>query len=340
MSEGAEAKPEALLAKEGPDVSVLIAAYNATDSVHRAIDSALDPSQGVRVEVIVADDASTDATAETVAKRAETEPRLTLLRLTENGGPGAARRAALSAASGDWVAVLDADDVFLPGRLARLTTTAAERDLDLIIDNLALRDPADDPGSAPAADLPSAFPLARGECTAIDPHRFALNAIPGGRVNLGWSKPLIRRAFLTEHGVAWSDLRHGEDFLFAMEVLLAGARAALIGEPGYLYHLRRSRRSHARAAQSRTVTSLDDQLRVAQILSQHPEVAASPALAQRFRALPGEIRAAGAVLEAMDRRAAGRQLAAAASLLGVLPRPLALARCLAARFGPGSRRIR
>ena len=70
------------------------------------------------MEVIVVDDCSSDRTV-SIAAGFPTD-RVRVLALTENHGPGAARNAGLAAARGEWVAVLDADDTMLPGRLAAM----------------------------------------------------------------------------------------------------------------------------------------------------------------------------------------------------------------------------
>ena len=99
-----------------PSVSVVIPAYNAQRFLAEAIDSVL--SQGHnRLEIIVVDDGSTDATA-TVARGYPSEVRLLQ---QENRGIGSARNAGVDAASGDLLAFLDADDVWTDGALeARL----------------------------------------------------------------------------------------------------------------------------------------------------------------------------------------------------------------------------
>ena len=95
-----------------PDASVVIAAYNAEDTIRRAIRSAL-AQNDVAVEVIVADDCSTDATRETVTALGMAAVRL--VALDGNKGPGGARNAGFAAARGRWIAVLDSDDTMRPG---------------------------------------------------------------------------------------------------------------------------------------------------------------------------------------------------------------------------------
>ena len=98
-----------------PKVSVLLPVRNGDPWFAEALDSIL-AQQGVDFEVIVVDDGSTDGTPALLA--ACRDPRLRVIRC-EGGGLVAALNTALEAARGDYVARMDADDVALPGRLAR-----------------------------------------------------------------------------------------------------------------------------------------------------------------------------------------------------------------------------
>lgn len=69
-----------------PDISFVIAAFNAADTIEAAIQSALD-QQGVTLEVIVVDDRSADDTIPYVEAIAAIDPRVRLLALEENRGP-------------------------------------------------------------------------------------------------------------------------------------------------------------------------------------------------------------------------------------------------------------
>lgn len=97
-----------------PTVSVLVPAYNSADFVREAITSALE-QHDVPLEVIVVDDGSSDGTAEVVTGMSD--PRVRLLQ-QENGGVAVARNRAAAAARGEFLALLDADDVWLPHKLA------------------------------------------------------------------------------------------------------------------------------------------------------------------------------------------------------------------------------
>jgi glycosyltransferase involved in cell wall biosynthesis len=111
-----------------PLVSVIIPAHNSVATVARAIRSAA--AQTYRnIEIIVVDDASSDATAD-VARRAAAEyPTIafSLLKTSGQSGAGAARNAGIAAARGEFVAFLDADDEWFPEKTAQQLTILGEQ---------------------------------------------------------------------------------------------------------------------------------------------------------------------------------------------------------------------
>jgi succinoglycan biosynthesis protein ExoU len=212
-------------------VAVIIAARNAADTIGAAIRSAL--SQPRTAEVIVIDDASTDATAATAQAAASGDPRLRVLRCEANVGPAAARNIAIAASAAPVIALLDADDMFLPGRLARLLTIPG---WDLIADNIAFL--ADTSGTVQAT--PSG-PPGTG-LSALDLAEFARGNLPRKgrrRGELGFLKPLIRRDFIDRHGLRYDPgLRLGEDYDLYARALMAGARFLVSHDTGYVARVR------------------------------------------------------------------------------------------------------
>jgi glycosyltransferase involved in cell wall biosynthesis len=105
-----------------PSISVVIPAYNAERFIAEAIQSVLAQTYEV-TEIIVVDDGSSDHTCEAAAGFARTR-----IIKQSNGGPGAARNTGVNAASGDWIAFLDSDDLWLPRKtevqLGYITTDA------------------------------------------------------------------------------------------------------------------------------------------------------------------------------------------------------------------------
>lgn len=95
-------------------ISVIIPAYNRAGCIARALESV--KAQGITdLEVILGDDASTDPTVELTMT---IMPSVKVARLTSNLGASAARNAALKLAKGDYIAFLDSDDEWLPGKLS------------------------------------------------------------------------------------------------------------------------------------------------------------------------------------------------------------------------------
>jgi hypothetical protein len=111
-----------------PSFSVVIAAYQAAEFVGDAVASALEQSVPPR-EVIVCDDGSTDDIAGALEPYRD---RIQFLR-QENRGEAGAKNAAARAASGEFISILDADDLYLPERLELVGNAAAARpDLDVL----------------------------------------------------------------------------------------------------------------------------------------------------------------------------------------------------------------
>ncbi|MFO7899046.1 MAG: glycosyltransferase family A protein [Planctomycetota bacterium] len=113
-----------------PRVSAVIPAYNAERFVAEAVDSALAQTHP-NVEVVVVDDGSTDGTPD-VLERYDDDPRVRVLR-QEHAGPAAARNRAIAEASGEYVAFLDADDLWEPAKTQKQLALFREReDLGLV----------------------------------------------------------------------------------------------------------------------------------------------------------------------------------------------------------------
>jgi len=95
-----------------PKISVVIPCFNAKNYIAAAIESVL-AQEWPNIEILVVDDGSSDGSPDLVQKRFST---VKLLRQS-NQGVAKARNNGISQATGDWIAFLDADDIWLPGKL-------------------------------------------------------------------------------------------------------------------------------------------------------------------------------------------------------------------------------
>lgn len=204
-------------------ICVVIAARNAAETITVAIRSALNDSHVG--EVIVVDDGSTDATA-AVAKAADDgSDRLTVVSFAQNRGPSAARNHAISISTAPLIAILDADDLFFPGRFQPML---AQDGWDMIADNIAFIDEGREfPAPQRFESREKIMPL-----TEFVQGNMTRRGVARGET--GFLKPIIRRDFLDAHGLRYrEEMRLGEDYDLYVRALAAGARYKVIEHCGY-----------------------------------------------------------------------------------------------------------
>lgn len=110
-----------------PRISVIMAVYNCEDYVADAITSVQEQTID-DWELLCVDDASADDSAAVVERLAAVDPRIILIRQPENRGPASARNTALARARGEFVAVLDSDDMAPPRRFESSLNAFAQTD--------------------------------------------------------------------------------------------------------------------------------------------------------------------------------------------------------------------
>jgi len=214
-------------ASQQVDISVVVAAYNVAEYVGQCLESLL-ACTGVGLEVIVVDDASSDATADTVSARFGAAPNVKLLRLGINRGPSHARNMAITAATGQWIAWVDADDWCAPVRFRALLELAHRFDADVVSDDQHV---VEDGFRQPWSTINRVNRWRQRVSEPVSFERFVRSR--------HIVKPLIKRSFLQAHHLRFNEeVRHGEDFLLLSELLLAGARWHMSPVPMYYYRIR------------------------------------------------------------------------------------------------------
>lgn len=207
-------------------ICVIIAAKDASATIVRAVTSAL--AEPEVAEVIVIDDGSADATGPAASSADDGSGRLQIVRCDENRGPAAARNHAITLSSSPLIAVLDADDFFLPGRFRNLL---ALPDWDFAADNIVFVDERH-------ADM-TRLDVAVFQPTSglIDLEHFIAGNISRrgkSRGETGFLKPVMRRDFLEANGLRYrEELRLGEDYDLYVRALAKGARYRVSHACGY-----------------------------------------------------------------------------------------------------------
>jgi glycosyltransferase involved in cell wall biosynthesis len=98
-------------------VSVIVPAFNAAGTIAETLRSVCDQTYR-NLEILVVDDGSTDATRDIVRKIARTDPRIRLIEKT-NGGVASARNLGVLESRGEFIAPVDADDLWRPTKIAK-----------------------------------------------------------------------------------------------------------------------------------------------------------------------------------------------------------------------------
>ena len=113
-----------------PVLTVIMPSYNAERYIVEAIDSVI--AQTVEEwELIIVDDASTDATQEIAADYQRRDPRVRLVTQDTNRGPAYARNAGIDRARGELIAFIDSDDVWYPDKTAKQVAALDHQQADI-----------------------------------------------------------------------------------------------------------------------------------------------------------------------------------------------------------------
>jgi glycosyltransferase involved in cell wall biosynthesis len=209
-----------------PLVSIITPAYNSEKFIRQTIRSVLDQTYP-NWEYIVVDDGSTDTTARIVEEYRRKDSRIHY-RFQENQGQAAARNTGLSAATGDLVAFLDHDDLWLPEKLTVSVSEFIGGKQDVLFTDAYIFETDEELKNI--AKLPTMH-ISSATYSGIDGFSFFLyhNLIPMLTV-------LARREALLAVG-GFQPLKIADDYLMWMNLLLSGYVLRGIDMPLSLYRM-------------------------------------------------------------------------------------------------------
>jgi hypothetical protein len=209
-----------------PALSIIVPVYNVADYLPACLDSILG-QDFEDVEIIVIDDAATDASPAIIDEYAAKDDRVVAVHLEVNGGLGAGRNHGTDRARGEYLMYVDSDDLLPDGALARIAgRIEAAGHPDVVMFRFARTYP----DGRTVDDARSAM-IAPEEVVRLEDRRDLLEIMPSA-----WNK-VYRREFVLAHGFRFPD-RTYEDIPFAFPVLMAADSIATLDASGYLYRQR------------------------------------------------------------------------------------------------------
>ena len=218
-------------------VSVIMPVYNHAAFVTKAIHSVLE-QHDVELELIVIDDASTDASWQQIS--ALDDPRLRCLRHERNLGAHATLNEGLQRARGAWLAIINSDDLYHPERLQRCIAHMQTHELDLLGTDIQLID--DSQQIIKQHWWLDAFHALKQR--REDTQDWA-SALLLGNVFMTTSNMVMRREVLECVG-DFSPDRYVHDYDFLLRALIGGIRIGWLDEPLLSYRLHESNTISAR----------------------------------------------------------------------------------------------
>ena len=206
-------------------VSIIVPVFNVDNYIEEGLHSLANQDFSRAYEVILVDDASTDASLEVCRRFATEHPeKFVLIESKKNAGVSAARNRGLDHARGKYLMFVDPDDVLPPTALADLFVAAEQYHADIVKGNLTL---FNEKSQRPAPDQVSATRLVSNEdvLTTLFEHSFVRGHI-GGK--------MFRRDKLGDIRFT-TGVRMAQDLLYFSQMFAAADSLVLLGREVYRY---------------------------------------------------------------------------------------------------------
>ncbi|MBR3764385.1 MAG: glycosyltransferase family 2 protein [Clostridia bacterium] len=210
-------------------ISVVVPVYNMGDSLEKCVQSILQ-QEGAAFEVILVDDGSTDDSPAVCDRLAATDGRVHAFH-TVNRGSGPARNHGLENARGEFVYFPDADDLLVPGALARMQAAVDESGADLLVFGYRVMEPDS------TLRREHAYPalMKDGEAMRQDYGDHAGQKLPLGVQGAPWNK-LFSTAVIRACGITYPPLRRHQDEGFIARYMCHARKVQFIPEVLYTHY--------------------------------------------------------------------------------------------------------
>jgi succinoglycan biosynthesis protein ExoO len=218
-------------------ISVIIANYNSACFIEETVKSIIEQTHE-NIEIIIVDDISKDNSIDVIKKLQKKYTNIKLIINKKNGGPAFTRNNGFAKVKGDWVAIVDSDDIIHKDRFARLLSFAQMHEADIVADDLLHF--YDDTNEINFLLEDKKF----NEPFKVETAQYILsNSARSGLPVLGYLKPFFRRELLEKYTYN-ENLIIAEDYDFLLRMLLDGRSFWITPEPLYFYRKHSNSVSH------------------------------------------------------------------------------------------------
>ena len=211
-----------------PKVSVIIPVYNVEKYLRQCLDSVI--NQTLKdIEIICVDDGSTDSSLSILREYAQKDSRINIID-QKNQGPAIARNIGLNNASGDYILILDSDDIYDVTMCEKMYKIATENNLDIAICHSKEFD------NKTGKLLPYDWYI--NDSVIPKKRIFNRKDIPDYIIGFcqGWSwDKLYRREFIESNNLRFQNLRNTDDMFFVMYSLCIAERISVLNDT-LVYH--------------------------------------------------------------------------------------------------------
>lgn len=209
--------------RDEPIVSIILPVYNVGTCLRKTLDSLIDQSYST-LEIICIDDGSSDDSLSILKEYAAIDSRIRLYN-QQNMGQGAARNRGMELASGDFILLLDADDIYDVNFVYKMAQRMMATEADVVVCRSEELDDATGTirsafWTVKADQLPTQDPF-----NVTNMYDFIFTAFIGWP----WDK-MFRKAFIDEYHLRFPDLENSEDLFFVFSALVYARRISFLDE--------------------------------------------------------------------------------------------------------------
>ena len=205
-----------------PKVTVIIPVYNTGKYLRGCLDGVVNQTMR-EIEIICIDDGSTDDSPAILRDYREKDNRIIVV-TQENRGAGAARNAGLDIARGEYLSILDSDDIYDIAMIEKMYNRTEELQADMTV---CLSKSFDDI-TGKISDRKS---LAADIRKDVFSYKDALKKYPEFDFFIGWAwDKLFRKSFIARHGIRFQEISHSNDAFFVFTAMYAAERITVLRE--------------------------------------------------------------------------------------------------------------